>query len=98
MDVEELKETLEQMSNRELFRYLRRLLCGSLNSPMKFTHETNFTLDIIFGECHRRGKERLYDKTYETVCSHPEVCNTAQQDQVEIEKTAKTPSKEYEPA
>jgi len=32
-------------------------------------------LDMIYVECSRRGKERLYDSAYASVSHHPERCD-----------------------
>ena len=77
MDLEKLKESLENLSDKELFRHLRLLICQSLDQLDHPSPEINATLDIVFSECQRRGKERLYDKTFETISTHPEMCKTS---------------------
>jgi hypothetical protein len=74
MTLEQLKETLESMSDKELFRFLKRSICRSLVEFADPHSDANETLDIVYSECQRRGKERLYDKTYENVSKNPEAC------------------------
>ena len=77
MDLEELKEQLEDMSEKELFRYLRKLICQSIDKLDHPTSETNEILDMVYCECQIRGKERLYDKTFESLSSNPTICDVA---------------------
>jgi hypothetical protein len=74
MTLEELKESLESMPDKELFRFLKRCICRSISELSNTESDANATLDIVYSECQRRGKERLYDKTYETISKHPEAC------------------------
>jgi len=74
MDIEALKEELENLSEKELFRYLRKLICKSIAEEHP-SDETNDVLDMVYLECQIRGKERLYDQTFESVSKHPEVCD-----------------------
>lgn len=76
MDLEALKEELEGLSEKELFRYLRKLICKSLAELEHPKVETNEVLDMVYSECQTRGKERLYDKTFESVSKNPEICET----------------------
>ncbi len=75
MDLEALKEELEGLSEKELFRYLRKLICKSLAELEHPKEETNEVLDMVYSECQMRGKERLYDKTFESVSKNPEICD-----------------------
>lgn len=77
MTLEQLKESVEQMSEKDLFRFLKKSICRSLVEVADATSDANETLDIVYSECQRRGKERLYDKTFETVSKHPEACIAA---------------------
>ncbi len=77
MTLEQLKESVEQMSEKDLFRFLKKSICRSLVEVADTTSDANETLDIVYSECQRRGKERLYDKTFETVSKHPEACVAA---------------------
>lgn len=77
MDLEELKEQLEGLSEKELFRYLRKLICKSIAELDHPAADTNAIMDMVYSECQIRGKERLYDKTFESVTKHPEICEVA---------------------
>lgn len=77
MTLEQLKESLEQMSDKDLFRFLKKSICRSIAEVSDTLSDANETLDMVYSECARRGKERLYDKTYETVSKHPEACAVA---------------------
>lgn len=77
MDLEELKVQLEGLTEKELFRYLRKLICESLATDDHAETETNAILDMVYSECQERGKERLYDKTFESVSKHPELCDVS---------------------
>jgi len=74
-DLEELKEELENMSEKDLFRYLRKLICKSFAEQDQPTSDTNAVLDIVYSECYLRGKERLYDKTFESLSNNPAICD-----------------------
>lgn len=74
MTLEQLKESVESMSDKDLFRFLKKSICRSLAEVDDVNSDANETLDIVYSECQRRGKERLYDKTYETVSKNPEAC------------------------
>ena len=77
MTLEQLKESVEQMSEKDLFRFLKKSICRSLIEVADTTSDANETLDIVYSECQRRGKERLYDKTFETVSKNPDACIAA---------------------
>lgn len=77
MKLEQLKEAVEQMSEKDLFRFLKQSICRSLLEVNDTVSDANETLDIVYSECQRRGKERLYDKTFETVSKNPEACIAA---------------------
>jgi len=77
MTLEQLKETVEQMSEKDLFRFLKKSICRSLAEVNDAASDANDTLDIVYFECQRRGKERLYDKTLETVSNNPDICVAA---------------------
>ena len=77
MTLEQLKESVEQMSEKDLFRFLKRSICRSLAEVADTASDANETLDIVYSECQRRGKERLYDKTLEAVSKNPEACIAA---------------------
>lgn len=74
MNIEELREVLENLKDGELIRHVQKYVCLSLaeaNDPTALSHTL---LDLVYAECTRRGKERLYDKAYESVCRQPQVC------------------------
>lgn len=74
MDLDTLKEQLENMSDQELFRYLRKSICRSFAHLQEHDDELSAELDIVYSECQRRGKERLYDKIYESISNDPATC------------------------
>jgi len=76
MDLEALKEELEGLSEKDLFRYLRKLICKMLSESQSPIEDTNEILDMVYSECQIRGKERLYDKTFESVSNNPDICET----------------------
>lgn len=78
MDLEELKEQLEGLTEKELFRYLRKLICRSISEVEAPSADTNAILDMVYSECQMRGKERLYDKTFESVSKNPEICEVTE--------------------
>ena len=74
MNLEEFREKIETIKDSELLRYVQKYVCLSLadaNDPAAHSHTM---LDLAYVECIHRGMERLYDKTYETVCREPQVC------------------------
>ena len=74
MNLEEFRETLEALKDSELIKYVQKYVCLSLadaNNPLATSHTL---LDLVYVECIRRDKERLYDKAYESVCRRPKVC------------------------
>ena len=77
MKLEQLKETVEQMSEKDLFRFLKQSICRSLTEVSNAASDANEILDIVYSECQRRGKERLYDKTVEAVAKNPDACIAA---------------------
>ncbi len=76
MDLEALKEQLEQMTDQELFRFLRKAICKSFIDIQHHHEDLSDELDVVFSECQRRGKERLYDKIYESISNDPNLCKT----------------------
>ena len=74
MNIDEFRETLDSLKDGELIRYVQKYVCLSLaevKNPGALSHTL---LDLVYTECARRGKERLYDKVYESVCRQPQVC------------------------
>ena len=74
MNLEEFRETLETLKDSELIKYVQKYVCLSLADTGKPSANSHTLLDLVYVECMRRGKERLYDKAYESVCRHPDVC------------------------
>ncbi|RMD78785.1 MAG: hypothetical protein D6809_05085 [Gammaproteobacteria bacterium] len=74
MNLESFRDRLESLRDSELFRYVQRCVCMSLAHAGEPHAESHDLLDLVYAECARRGKERLYDKAYERVCKEPDVC------------------------
>lgn len=78
MGLNELAEFLESMSEQELSRYTRQCLCAAVaKQSLVDGIERQVALDMVYAECCRRGKARLYDMACESVAANPEVCNAA---------------------
>jgi len=75
MNSDEFRETLETLKHSELIRYIQKYVCLSLADVNNPQAESHILLDLIYIECVRRDKERLYDKVYETVCKQPQMCS-----------------------
>ena len=76
MNIIEFGALLENLKERELFHYVQRYVCLSLENRGNPNEGSHTMLDLIYAECTRRGKERLYDQAYESVCREPGVCST----------------------
>ena len=74
MNSNELREQLETLKESELIKQIQRYVCQSLADADDPAAESHVMLDLIYVECLNRGKERLYDKVYESVCREPQVC------------------------
>ena len=74
MKLEKLEEALCRMSDKALIRFVKRLVCKSLGGVAGTAIEAREALDMVYVECSRRGKERLYDSVYASVSQHPERC------------------------
>ena len=74
MNLEQFRETLENLKDGELIHSAQRCVCMSLADVGNPKAESHAMLDLIYAECTRRGKERLYDKIYEAVSREPQVC------------------------
>jgi hypothetical protein len=74
MNLEDFRETLETLKDSELIKYVQKYVCLSLADAEDPTANSHTLLDLIYVECIRRKKERLYDKAYESVCRQPAVC------------------------
>lgn len=74
MNLEEFRETLETLKDSELIKYVQKYVCLSLADASNPLANSHTLLDLVYVECIRRGKERMYDKAYESVCRRPNVC------------------------
>lgn len=74
MNNEEFRDHLENLKDSELVRQIQKYVCMSLADVSDPGAESHVMLDLIYVECLRRGKERLYDKIYENVCRQPQLC------------------------
>ena len=74
MNLEEFRETLETLKDSELIKYVQKYVCLSMADASDTLANSHTLLDLVYVECIRRGKERLYDKAYESVCRQPQVC------------------------
>ena len=74
MNLEEFRETLETLKDSELIKYVQKYVCLSLADASDPAANSHTLLDLVYAECTRRGKERMYDKAYESVCRQPKVC------------------------
>lgn len=75
MNLENFQEMLEHAKDNELFRLIQRCVCMSLAEAGNPHADSHVMLDFCYAECERRHKLWLYDKAYETVCRHGEICN-----------------------
>jgi hypothetical protein len=74
MNLEDFRETLEALKDSELIKYVQKYVCLSLADAGDPLANSHTMLDLVYAECIRRDKERLYDKAYESVCRQPKVC------------------------
>jgi hypothetical protein len=73
--IEKLERALRHMSNKALIKFVKRCVCRTLAGADDAKGESREALDMVYVECSRRGKERLYDTAYATVTHHPERCD-----------------------
>jgi hypothetical protein len=73
--IEKLERALRHMSNKALIKFVKRCVCRTLAGADDMNGESREALDMVYVECSRRGKERLYDTAYATVTHHPERCD-----------------------
>lgn len=73
--IDKLERALVRMSDKALIRFMKRCACKALIGVGNGDNEVRSALDMVYVECSRRGKERLYDAAYATVSSHPERCD-----------------------
>ena len=78
--VRELEEKLENMSRQELTKFTKLTVCRKLysNGPGDSGRlDPGTVLDLIHTEYLRRGLEKHYDMTFESVTKNPDVCDAA---------------------
>lgn len=75
MKIEKLERALSHMSDKALVHFVKRCVCKAVVVSDYNDSEARQALDMVFVECSRRGKERLYDTAYATVSLHPERCD-----------------------
>jgi len=75
MKIERLEHALPRMSEKALIRFVRRTVCQVLQGGGKQADEGRELLDLVYVECSRRGKEKLYDTVYASISRHPERCD-----------------------
>ncbi len=73
--IERLERALRRMPNKALIKYVKRCVCKTLFGMGDTASEAREALDMVYVECSRRGKERLYDSAYASVSHHPERCD-----------------------
>lgn len=73
--IDKLENALQRMSAKALMRFMRRCACKSLREIDGGDNEVRMALDMVYLECSRRGKERLYDSVYANISNHPESCD-----------------------
>lgn len=75
MKIEKLERALNHMSNKALMKFVKRCVCRTLPGAGDASRDSREALDMVYVECSRRGKERLYDTAYASVAHHPERCD-----------------------
>ncbi|HEC19233.1 MAG TPA: hypothetical protein ENI97_07800 [Gammaproteobacteria bacterium] len=75
MKLDKLERALRHMPNKALIKFVKRCVCRTLPGAPKTEAEAREALDMVYVECSRRGKERLYDTAYASVVHHPERCD-----------------------
>ena len=73
MKIEKLERALARMSDKALMRFIKRCVCKTLAGAGD--GDAREALDMVYVECSRRGKERLYDTAYALISHHPERCD-----------------------
>lgn len=75
MRIDRLENALHKMSEKALIRFVRRSVCQVLAGASEKTEEGRDVLDLVYVECSRRGRERLYDTVYASISRHPDRCD-----------------------
>lgn len=73
--IDKLETALSHMTDKALIHLIKRCICRTMQCVGAAANEEHLALDMVYVECSRRGKERLYDTVYATVSTHPERCN-----------------------
>lgn len=73
--IDKLEPALHSMPDKALMRFVKRCVCNALAGFGPAAGEARQALDLVYLECSRRGKERLYDSAYASVSAHPERCS-----------------------
>lgn len=78
MTLEKLQHSLENMSEQELSRFVKKCICQIRYGAEKISNvDANIATDMVYAECARRGMEKLYDMAQEVIARHPEACDAA---------------------
>lgn len=78
VNLDNLADALERMSEQMLNRFARRCICQSMHEVGSgVAIDVSSALDIVYTEYARRGIEKHYDMIVEAVSKHPEVCDAA---------------------
>lgn len=75
MRIDRLENALQKMSEKALLRFVRRSVCRVLAGAGEKAEEGRQVLDLVYVECSRRGKEKLYDTVYSVVSRYPDRCD-----------------------
>jgi hypothetical protein len=78
--INELVEQLEGMSHQQLTKFTKQWICQKLYSstePGEAHLDPGTVLDMVHSEYLRRGLEKHYDMTYESVTKNPGICDAA---------------------
>jgi hypothetical protein len=73
--IEKLERALRHMSNKALIKFVKRCVCRTLPGVCDEPGDSREALDMVYVECSRRGKERLYDTAHAYVTHHPDRCD-----------------------
>lgn len=75
MKLEKLERALRHMPNKALIKFVKRCVCRTRPEVGNVHDESLEALDMVYVECSRRGKERLYDTALAYVVHHPDRCD-----------------------
>ncbi|MDH5324024.1 MAG: hypothetical protein OEZ68_18850 [Gammaproteobacteria bacterium] len=77
--VNQFVQELEGMSKQELNKFAKRCVCRKLANEQRGASglDPGSELDLIHAEYVRRGLEKHYDMTFESVVKNPDACNAA---------------------